>query len=780
MPYYRILHILDDPFGLAGQSEQLDMALLDAGHGVTALRPTEMPWLFGGHAVAAGGLRSFLECSRPQLVLLSDGFEIGSEDLETASRIGAVVLRIGEDGAVAAADSRDAAAEPLFRLEPSMAASYQRTELANFVQQPACVLCAQDATEARRGYVHEFREALEAHGSGLDVVTIGAGWQAEGPRHEPSALAYASRFAVAAIVFPPEAEEAEPRVLVAPLSDGVPLILADGANPPSFAAEGVGIACESPQDAAQAVIQAAARVQQPTEWLPAPRPAGHLRSELLDVQAERLLAFLREHGLLNGGFARTAVHVVMCGYYGTGNFGDEAILSHLKGTIERHCGLAVVSAIAADAPFTWRRHGVESFETSEHGRIQRALERASAMVVTAGLLFDQGMRWTCGAGALASAAHATDLPGLFQLTSLARACGAEVLFYGTGDGPLELEASRRCMEAAGRLGAMFYPRNEESARMLLDCGVDEAQVQQAGDTLFDLDRPGPEAARAWAKRVGIDLDGSRIVVVALREWPCMPENWEGTLAHGLDRLADVGCTSVFADFAPEDAVVHRAGRDRMTRQDACALLGPADDEEAVLSLLGMAWAGLAMRLHCALVLGAFGAPSVGIGYLPKVEALYAQLGLKELLMPLAFSPEDVDHAVTALIDRRDELAACVTEGAARQRDLANVSRRALEEALDQPRPAVERRFWPVSRSTSEMARDHAGWLEWLAGERAVEAEALRRQLAEAEERAESLRRRAEEAEREADELRTSRSYRMGHALMRPLAKVRSVVRREGR
>ena len=776
MPYYRILHILDDPFGLAGQSEQLNMALLDAGHGVTALRPAEMPWLFEGDTVVSGGLRSFLERSRPQLVLISDGLEIGNEDMEAASRAGAIVLRVGVDGAVAIADS--AAANPLFHLEPSMAASYQRTELANFVQQAACVLCAQDATESRREYVRELREALEAHGSSLDVVAIGAGWQTEGPRREPSALAYASRFAVAAIVFPSEAEEAEPRALAAPLSDGVPMVLANGANLPSFAVEGAGIACESPQDAAQAAVHAAASVQQPTEWLPARRLDGRLASEPLDAQAERLLAFLREHGLLGGGYEQPAVHAVMCGYYGTGNFGDEAILSHVKGTIERHCGLAVVSAIAADAPSTWHRHGIESFEVREHGRIQPALERASAMVVTAGLLFDQGMRWTCGAGALASDAHATDLPGLFQLTALARSCGAEVLFYGTGDGPLELEASRRCMEAAGRLGAMFYPRNEESARMLLGCGIDKAQVRQAGDTLFDLDRPGPEAARAWAKRVGLDFDGSRIAVVALREWPCMPEGWEGALARGLDRLADAGCTVVFVDFAPEDADVHRAVRDRMTRQDACAMLGPADDEAAALSLLGMAWAGLAMRLHCALVLGAFGVPSVGIGYLPKVEALYAQLGLKELLMPLAFSPEDVDRATTALIDRHDELAACAADGAARQRDLANVSWRALEKALDQPRLAVERRFWPVSRSTSEMARDRADWLEWLAGERAVEIEALKRQLAEAEERAESLRHRAEEAEREAEELRTSRSHRMGHALMKPLAKARSIVRRE--
>lgn len=765
MPYYRILHVLDDPFGLAGQSEQLDAALLDAGHGVTAVRPNETPWLFDGKAVVAGGLRPFLERSRPQLVLLSDGIVAGEEDVEAALRCGAAVVRLRDDGAVVEEGTRDAEAGVLVRLAPSMASSYQRTELANFVQQPPCVLFAQDGTEARREYARGLREALEAQGSALQVVALGKGWQDEGPRREPSALAYASRSAVAAVAFPPEGGEGEPRALAAPLSDGVPLLLADGAELPSFAAAGAGVPCDSPQDAAIAAVETALRAPRATEWSPAPRPEGLLASEPLDAQAARLLALLRERGLIDGGFARPAVQAVMCGYYGTGNFGDEAILSHLKRVVERHCGLAVVSAIAADAPSTWRRHGVEAYEVQEHGRIQRALERASAMVVTAGLLFDQGMRWTCGAGALASGAFATDLPGLFQLTALARACGAEVLFYGTGDGPLALEPSRRCMEAVGRLGAVFYPRNEESARMLLDCGVDEAQVRQAGDTLFGLDRPGQEAARARAERAGVNLGGARIVVVALREWPCMPEGWEVTLARALDRLADAGCAVCFVDFAPEDAGVHRAVRDRMSRQDACAMLGPADDEAAALSLLGMAWAGLAMRLHCALVLGAFGVPSVGIGYLPKVEALYAQLGLEELLMPLVFSPDDVDCAVTALLDRHDELAARAAEGAAHQRELADVSRRALEEALDRPRPAVERRFWTVSRSTSEMTSDRADWLEWLAGERAVEVEALKRQLAEAEARA--------------DELRASRSYRVGHALMKPLAKVRSIVRREG-
>lgn len=766
MPYYRILHILNDPYGLAGQSEQLTRALEDGGHGVTALRPADNPWMFDGDTLREGALLPFFRHGAPDLVLVSDGVRVSATDLDGARKAKSPVLRIDASGAVEVVPQKRACGEspggfpagpagtqPLFAIEPSVSRSYRETELANFVCAEPCVLCVQERTPERERILAEVRDRLAEAGSSLRVACVGPGWDVPVREHAETALAYASRAAVVALVFPGDDASA----LAVPLADGIPLI-AFGCETPAFADAGAAVACDSAKEVARAAVDAQSRMVRGGEWEPAVRGASLLAVEPLDDQAARLLSCLREVGLVGAGSERPAVYATLCGYYGTGNFGDEAILDHLAHRIEARCGLAVVRAIAADVEGTWRDHGIEAMALGDHVRVERALSQSKALVVTAGLLFDQGMRWTCGLGSLAAHAFATDLPGLEGLVALARACRTPVLFYGTGDGPLHLEASRRCVELAAELGARFFTRNEDSAVMLEGCDLPVESVVRASDALYGLDDPGDARARAWADGAGIALDATKLLVVALRAWPGLPEGWQRFVARQLDRVADAGATVVFVDFSPEDAPVHDEVAALMARADRCVRYGLATDRAEVVSLLSAAWAGFAMRLHCSLVLGRFGKPSVGIAYLPKVAALFEQLGEADLLVPVSFSETQLANAVDSLVARRDAYAEEVRVRAQHEREKLGAATDALNAALDAPRDFPERRFWYASESAEQLEHDRVCWLEG----RTAQLEARIHELEAA----------CAAAVAERDELRASHAFRIGHAITKPLSKLK--------
>lgn len=789
MPYYRILHLLNDPHGLAGRSEQLCSALADAGHGVTSVRPSEAPWLFEGGSTVDDGLASFIRRSKPQIIIASDGIGIDEKDLAHAAAAAVAVLSIDAEGAVrllgeGAKSTADGHAQddPVFRFSPAMSEGYRATELANLIANPPCVLVAQPKTPEIAQLAEQLREELRAAGNDLAVTGIGDGWPEPPRERRATALAYASRSAVATVLFPTTSEgsapadpqtgsEADAAVVAAALADGVPIVAIGEASAPAYAHPHAVSACADVHDAVHIVLERAEHASCGSEWSPAPRPESLLSTPSLDRQVESLLAELRLEDILGEGFPNPAVYACACGYYGTGNFGDEMILAHLAQRIEARYGLAVMSAIAAVPDAVWRDHGIESMAVGDHARIARAFERARALVITAGLLFDQGMRWTCGSGSLADGAGATDLPGLFGITALARATDVPVLFYGTGDGPLELEPSRRCVALAADAGARFYPRNAETARLLAACGVPRGSVVEASDALYGLEDPGVEPAAAWARTAGIDLAHDKVVVVSLRSWPGLAPGWERLAAHALDRMADAGCTIVFVDFAPEDRIVHDAVAAELHHQDRCVMHGPAHDRNEVLSLLAHAWAGFAMRLHCSLVMGRFGLPSVGIAYLPKVEALFSQLGMEQLLVPLAFSEADLDRAVTNLLDNRDAIATAARRNALRERKKLERATSDLDAALDAQRNPPERRFWVVSQSESELRRARIADLETQIERAAEEKRAL-------EERLRDQERIAAEARADADEVRSSTSFRVGHAIVAPFAWLRRLGRHE--
>lgn len=751
MKFYRILVLADPAFGSLSLSSQAAIALEDAGHGITSMTTKRSPWLFeaaddAGTAagkpafrVREGMLKPFLEKSRPSLVLLFDGISLSEPDLEAAKERKVAIVNADpatdEDGF-----SLESVETGIYRarFQPSFARSHRSTQLANYIACGMCAVCCDAPGEKSVAAARALRDAMGQEDAPARVVGVGAGWTDDLRVDDgPESLAYAARNAVACVSF---GLDREPTVHSACLAEGAPLVQADPEDP------------ESVHAAAKAVAEACARTPRPTEWSqPEEARTSLLDAPDMDEQTECLVTTLETANALPGGFESPAKHACLCGYYGIGNFGDEMIAEHLAQSLQRKHGLVTVRAVCAVAPKAWELHGIETMEPADHAHVAQAVEGSQVLLITAGLLFDQGIRWTPGLASLLGPTAATDLPGLAQICVLAQACGTPAFFYGTGDGPLNVEAGRRCMRTAGLAGARFFTRNARSERLLLECGVPEENVSFAADTLFELEKPDEGPARAWAIRHDADLD-ARVVVVALRDWPGLPQDWTAVIARQFDRMAQAGCRFLFMEFDPQDAGVHNEVAERMQRKDAVLRYGAITDYEEALSLLGSAWGGFAMRLHCSLIMACFDKPSVGIGYLPKVEALFAELGLEELLVPLSFTEAQLEGTLDALVGEHDRFCEQAKQAVGREKERLAVATDAVSEALETPLRQGERRYWLTARTLSEEGRARQAHLEGCLARSNARIAELENALREANGRAEAL--------------ESSHSYRIGHALMK--------------
>lgn len=745
--------------GAGSFSWRLKEALEAQGHGVFLFCPSLQPWLFEGQQVRREGLRRFLEVQGPDLMLFGDGL-LPDEPAERwglplgiaweapgplAGREGQLrqagfAFALAAGPRAAAFLEGEAVAQRVVECAAVPDRAYGETPLANDIAFAPGMLCLQDATEERVAKLRELmaRPPFE----GLALRCAGEGWPQEWALDvaSPSSAQaiYAFRSSVACLAFDDGAPVADglmtdfARGLMA--ADGCPVLMADEAA----CAPGLplGEGCEAPV-------------------------AGAALDEELQRGLARLVAALEAEGHRLGSPSRRRVATVL-GYFGKGNFGDEYILQTLDERLRAWHEGSLVVAVSEDPAHTLSRRGIYAIGLRDKAALDRSLAFSAVALVVAGLLFDQGIRWTMGKAEIASPLRYSDIPGIAAFCLLASMNDADVVFYGIGAGPLEVPDSQALVRLIGRTDALFLARDGATAQLLRRCGIAEDRALAKADTAFLGGAPHDDGAVGrWLAEAGFDPSSQRLVAVSLREYENLPPRFEQRVAQALDAVAGSHPEARFAFCVldPSDRALAERIMASMAARDAARLFDPGDRLDRLRVLLSQASLGLSMRYHCALILNSCDVPCVGLGYLPKVESLFEDMGCEGLLLPMDAGPEAMEGALRSVLDDREAWRQVVAERAAALRELSLEAERLLRERIDRRGPGKEglvpQALFLRACSVAE-------------GEDQAERSSLERQRDE-------QRRRAERAERERDELLASRTFRLGDALLRlPRAALRAL------
>ena len=682
--------------GAASLACRAKRALEARGHTAFLFEPRRWPELFDERGrLDVGGLARFFEVQRPDVLLVAGGVGIAGESgclAEAGVPVGALgstpaeILRsaagtVRPDFAVAVAHAAQLGVSgvceegvvripgfggPVYLCEPCPDTPYLETPLANDVACPANVMCLQDATPERVSFMEDLADRPEM--GGVEVACFGAGWPSRFARTaEGTSLPYMSRSSLACVVFSsaghdggdvpaaaPDGLLSEARLALV-RSDGVVAVhvCEDGRDDVAVQAHGPRVRCGTAQDAALPYAEAAGTIASLAASLKADTAARRSRrlplgydgprlEDALCVTLARVRASYAPAGLMAGSSSPRTV-VCVLGYFGMGNFGDEFILSTIVDRLHERIPGSTVVAVGENPAHTLRARGVLSLTMADKRALDEALSYCSAALVAAGLLFDQGIRWTMGKAELISDMPHTDIPGIAAYAELAWLNGARPVFYGAGAGPLDVAAGRELVRLMGRLDALFLVRDDETAALIRSCGVPAGQVQTKADTAF-LGRAGCcGSVDEWLDREGIDLGVSRLLAVSLREYENAPSDFASRVAAALDRAAqghpDVEFAACVLD--PGDLALACAVQRAMECGSRLHVFNAGDEIEPLADLLSRSSAGLSMRYHCSLLLGTFGVPCVGLGYLPKVVSLYRDLGQQDTLLDMDASCEQM-------------------------------------------------------------------------------------------------------------------------------------------
>lgn len=316
--------------------------------------------------------------------------------------------------------------------------------------------------------------------------------------------------------------------------------------------------------------------------------------------------------------------VLISGYYGFGNLGDEALLAGLIPVLQ---AAHQVTVLSGDPTLTAHNHGLLGAHRLRG--LPGALWRCDALV-------------SGGGGLLQDKTSSRSLDYYLAVIVLARRLGKRVVIYGQSVGPLSPVGQRKVAKALK--GLPVAVRDDSSRRLLAELGVEAELVADAALLLTP-----PQAS--------LTEDGPVLLI---------PRGGYPAITDGLLALA---------------RSLHAAGRGLAVMAFQEQLDGPevarlraalplevwqADSPQAALLLMARAGYVVSARLHGLILAALLGKGLSGIVYDPKVAAFLEELGAPAHHLPLV--PERLAAEVAAGArpdgDRLNALKARAAQGAA--------------------------------------------------------------------------------------------------------------------
>ena len=360
--------------------------------------------------------------------------------------------------------------------------------------------------------------------------------------------------------------------------------------------------------------------------------------------------------------------ILICGAYGLGNAGDEAILTAILREVRSVAPGAEITVLSRNAPETAAQYGVRALHMFDLPGMWRVL-RSTRLYING------------GGSLIQDATSRRSLWYYLYTLHAAKVRGCKVLMYGCGIGPVTNAQDRRITRRVlNRSVDAVTLRESDSLRELEALRVTKPEIILSADPALTLEPAPDDEVDALLERNRIPPHG-RYICFALREW----KGWRKKIPVFRDAARYAwekhGLTPVFVSIEKrQDPAAHRPVAEGL--DVPCHFLDDAGGPGTIIGALSRMEVVVSMRLHALIFAAGQGVPLVGVVYDPKVSAF-----LRYMEQDLFTDLDKLETpALLSMLDRAVERARDTAAQAAavrRLRDLegrnAAAARRLLEE-----------------------------------------------------------------------------------------------------
>jgi polysaccharide pyruvyl transferase CsaB len=352
--------------------------------------------------------------------------------------------------------------------------------------------------------------------------------------------------------------------------------------------------------------------------------------------------------------------LLISGYYGFDNFGDDAILQIFVDEWRRRRSSDIIRVLSA-LPEQTAKLGIEGVPRTSVSRIAELLRQTDVFV-------------SGGGGLLQSSTSLRSLLYYAGLIHEAKGSGARAVIFGQGIGPLSFTGKHIVRRSCANVDLAIV-RDHASAK-LLEQLLPRVDIKVGADPVFLAPETVPEDVERALASEGV-MGSTDLVAVVVRPSRVL-DKIAGDIARVVDVLASrCGAQVIFVPFQRPVDVEAAVSIIRRCRT-APVLMGGGYDLPMMTALFKRCAAVVGMRLHALILAARLGVPFLAVPYDPKIVALSESL--RYPLAPLQHGM--ADELTESLWTQRAALSAHV-------RDAAQSQAAAASQAFDWLQDMVE-------------------------------------------------------------------------------------------
>ena len=337
--------------------------------------------------------------------------------------------------------------------------------------------------------------------------------------------------------------------------------------------------------------------------------------------------------------------ILISGYYGFNNIGDESILRTVIDNLREKLPDVDITVLSQNPGLTAEKYGVKAAWRMGRRDIFRSVRGCDLLLSGGGSL-------------LQDATSRKSILYYLAILALAQLLGKRTFIYSQGIGPITGRVNCRLTALVLRRTDGIVVRDEGSRDLLRKIGVPEDLIHVTADPVIRVKKPDPAQGLALLEREGCPRRPGRLTV----GWAVKARKPDKHLLQEVEKCIlwlreAYGADSVLIPFFHKEDVGVCAGvAERLGGQAGC--LREKYLSEETLSIIGCMDVLVGVRLHSLIYAAVMGVPMVGISYDPKVESF-----LSSIQQPTPFTVEDFtlegfQAAFRETMERREEI--CTT------------------------------------------------------------------------------------------------------------------------
>lgn len=334
-------------------------------------------------------------------------------------------------------------------------------------------------------------------------------------------------------------------------------------------------------------------------------------------------------------------NIVICGYYGYGNVGDEAMLASLTTVLAENKNIGRIYVMSAIPKKTAEKYNVDAVARFDFSAVSTALSKSDVMIFGGGNI-------------LQDKTSTKSLLYYLQMIRLARAHACRVALCANGIGPIIRKKNMERVREALTLADYISIRDEASLALAREL-TGRDNIYSTSDLVCALQKSETQKGTST-------IEGKYYIIC--------PKKIKGFSAFTLISL----CTELREkyDLVPVFLPMHEREDTALCRELAARIDGAiVANAEDCAALFGGAEFSVCMRLHSVIFSLMEKCPMIGISDDGKMSAFLSTVGVSECaFFPADAESADICVAVRKIIENRADIRDSLGFEAARHREKA--------------------------------------------------------------------------------------------------------------